>query len=96
MFHLGLLDYAGKACQCSTLFYLFVNDEEKKFFNIGTWCQSYKTFFSSRLMKRANKLDWLPLTSLSSLFGVMQEVFYKGEHLISAYVGPIRPGLPII
>jgi hypothetical protein len=65
---------------------------KNKFYTLAPGVKVIK-LFSSRLMKRANKLDCLPLTRLSSLFGVMQEVFYKGEHLISAYVGPIRPGL---
>jgi hypothetical protein len=31
--------------KCSSLFGLVISNKEKKFFNIDTWFQSYKTFF---------------------------------------------------
>jgi len=45
----------------SSLFGLVISNEGKKFYNIDTWCKGYKTFFSSSLRKRQNKLERLSL-----------------------------------
>jgi hypothetical protein len=49
----------------SSLFGLIVSKEEKKLLKISTRCQCYKTFFPSSLMMRSNKLEGLPLETLS-------------------------------
>jgi hypothetical protein len=42
----GRLDWKVIASyQHTSLFCLVISDEGKKFYNIGPWCQSYKTFF---------------------------------------------------
>jgi hypothetical protein len=52
----------------SSLFSPFVgNKKKKKVYNINYWCQAYKPFFSSSLMKRTSKLGLLFLISLSTL-----------------------------
>jgi hypothetical protein len=44
----------------SSLFGLIDSDEEKKLYDIDTWCQSYKQcFFSLTLMRQQNKLERL-------------------------------------
>jgi hypothetical protein len=64
--HLGLLDYARRACQCSSLFDLFVGDKEKRFRARTPYVNVIK-LFSSRDMKGLNKLERLFLANQSSL-----------------------------
>jgi hypothetical protein len=47
----------------SNLVQNFVNYGSKKFYNIGSRCQLYKTFFLS-LMREPNKLEWFVLFCL--------------------------------
>jgi hypothetical protein len=43
------LDWKVFASKHSSLFGLIISDEEKKFYNIDTWCQGSQTFFSASL-----------------------------------------------
>jgi hypothetical protein len=51
----------------STLLGLVISEEGKKFYNIDTWFQGHKTFFSLSLTLRSNDAVSLSLSSLSNL-----------------------------
>jgi len=60
-------------------------DEEKQFYKIDTWCQSYNTLFSSSLTTRPNKLEGLHLKTLSS-----QVLEFEGKARANPIGGPFR------
>ncbi len=53
---------------CSSLLGLVVSDEGKKFYNIDTWCQCFKTFLFAAVV--TNKLECLSSESILQ-FSVM-------------------------
>ncbi len=53
--------------KCSSLIGLGVSYEWKKFYNIDTYGQCYKTFYGCKLMPFHNKLECLSLASLANL-----------------------------